>query len=77
MIKYGLDNFTFELMEQCSIDKLNERENYWIEFYKSCDYGLNGNKGIRSHSSREAPPPEKPLLPSPRGGKPIRPEEKG
>lgn len=47
MIKYGLDNFTFELMEQCSIDNLNERENYWIEFYKSCDYGLNGNKGIR------------------------------
>lgn len=47
MIKYGLENFTFELMEQCSIDQLNERENYWIEFYKSCDYGLNGNKGIR------------------------------
>lgn len=47
MIQYGLNNFTFELMEQCSINDLNERENYWIEFYKSCDYGLNGNKGIR------------------------------
>lgn len=47
MIQYGLENFTFELMEQCSTDKLNEKENYWIEFYKSCDYGLNGNKGIK------------------------------
>lgn len=47
MIQFGLNNFTFELMEQCSIDNLNERENYWIEFYKSCDYGLNSNKGIR------------------------------
>ncbi len=47
MIQYGLGNFTFELMEQCSIDKLDERERYWIEFYKSCDYGLNGNKGIK------------------------------
>lgn len=47
MIQYGLENFTFELMEQCLINDLNERENYWIEFYKSCDYGLNGNKGIR------------------------------
>ena len=31
--KYGIDNFTFEVLEECSIDKLNEKEIYWIEQY--------------------------------------------
>lgn len=33
--KYGLNNFSFEVIELCSIDKLKERENYWINFFKS------------------------------------------
>ena len=28
--KYGLENFSFEIIEECSNDQLNEKENYWI-----------------------------------------------
>lgn len=33
--KYGLDNFSFEVIEECKPSQLNERENYWIRFYQS------------------------------------------
>lgn len=41
--KYGLDNFTFEIIEECLIKNLTEREQYWIEYYHSLDgnYGYN------------------------------------
>lgn len=32
--KYGIENFKFEIIEKCSIDILNEREQYWINYYK-------------------------------------------
>lgn len=32
--KYGIDNFSFEVLEKCSIEKLNIRERYWIDFLK-------------------------------------------
>lgn len=28
--KYGIENFTFEILEECSIDELNDKEVYWI-----------------------------------------------
>lgn len=33
--KYGIDNFKFEIIEECPEDILNEREKYWIKFYNS------------------------------------------
>lgn len=46
MIKYGLDNFTFELMETCdNSSQLNEKERYWIEFYDTYNNGLNSTRG--------------------------------
>lgn len=47
MQKYGLSNFTFELMEKCSREKLDERERHWINFYQSNNnlHGLNSTKG--------------------------------
>ncbi len=41
MYKEGLDNFTFEIIEECSRDKLNEREDYWQEFYHAKEYGYS------------------------------------
>lgn len=38
MDKYGVENFILELVEIC--DNTEEREIYWIEFYKS--YGASG-----------------------------------
>jgi group I intron endonuclease len=41
--KYGESNFKFEIIEECSKDKLIEREQYWIDFYDSAntDKGYN------------------------------------
>jgi group I intron endonuclease len=33
--KNGPDKFKFEVIEQCDVLKLIEREEYWIEFYKT------------------------------------------
>ncbi len=41
----GPENFTFEILEQVSKDKLRERESYYIDFYDSKTYGLNVNSG--------------------------------
>lgn len=32
--KYGEDSFKFTIIEFCDPDKLNDREMYWIDFYK-------------------------------------------
>lgn len=41
----GVWNFTFELLQQCSRDKLNEKERFWIEMYQSNKVGMNTTKG--------------------------------
>ena len=41
----GIENFTFELLEEVPKDKLTEREKYWITFYGSKEYGLNERNG--------------------------------
>lgn len=33
--KYGWENHVFEILEECEISKLNERERYWQELYNS------------------------------------------
>lgn len=43
--KYGLDNFEVETIEECSIDKLNEREVFWIAKYDSFKNGYNATLG--------------------------------
>lgn len=41
--KYGEQYFEIRLIENCAIDKLDERELYWINFYKTIDnkFGYN------------------------------------
>lgn len=39
--KHGLENFIFEVLEECSCDMLNEREIFYIDFYNS-HYTQNG-----------------------------------
>lgn len=43
--KYGIENFIIEEVEHCSVDQLNEREVYWIEFYRSFKNGYNATRG--------------------------------
>lgn len=43
--KYGEENFSFNLIEECSQDLLNEREIYWIKKYDSYFNGYNQTLG--------------------------------
>ena len=40
-VKYGFNNHKIDIIEQCSIDLLNERERYWQDFYNVLQDGLN------------------------------------
>ena len=46
MQTYGIWNFSWEVLEQCSKDLLDEKEKYYIELYDSYNYGYNSNTGI-------------------------------
>lgn len=41
--KYGLENFDFEIIEECSIEELDEKEIYYISLYKSNEYEFGYN----------------------------------
>ena len=45
MRKYGTESFEIELIEEISIDRLSEREMYWIEKYDSYHNGYNATRG--------------------------------
>lgn len=50
--KYGLENFTFEVLEECQEEELNNREIYWINFFDSFENGYNmtyGGDGSRKY----------------------------
>lgn len=63
--KYGQENFSFEVLEECSAEELNEKEKYWIEKYDSTNPkkgynillggdGMNANENHPNHKlSRE------------------------
>lgn len=53
--KYGKDNFKYELIEECAINKLDEREIYYIHKFNAIDpeIGYNKCKGGGSHTHTE------------------------
>lgn len=44
MKEYGIDNFSFEVLEKCTKEIYSEREKYWINFYETNVYGYNIQK---------------------------------
>jgi group I intron endonuclease len=42
--KYGIHNFEFSIIEELSLDKLNERETFWIQYYDSYKNGYNSTE---------------------------------
>lgn len=38
---FGVENFTWEIIEECPPDQLNEREDYWQEFFHCKDFGYS------------------------------------
>ena len=45
MIQDGIENFTFELLETCLSNELDEKEKLYIELYDSYNFGYNLTKG--------------------------------
>lgn len=45
MKNFGIWNFSWELLEECSREQLNDKERYYINLYQSKDYGYNTTKG--------------------------------
>lgn len=43
--KYGLENFSFEILEECLIEQLDEKEKYYISFYNTYNNGYNQTLG--------------------------------
>ena len=51
--KYGKDAFTFEILEECTPEQLNERESYWIKYYDTVNNGYNCSEGGDQQSTGE------------------------
>ena len=43
--QYGLSNFTFEVLEECSAADLNKKEKEYIALYNTYNEGLNSTSG--------------------------------
>ena len=41
MLAIGVENFTFEIVEECPATKLNDREDYWQDFFKAKEFGYS------------------------------------
>lgn len=51
--KYGKDNFTYTVIEETTIDKLNQAEEFWIDYFNSVETGYNCSKGGSQQSIGE------------------------
>ena len=45
MNKYGIEHFKIELVEECSLEEVNDREIYWIKKLNSYHNGYNATLG--------------------------------
>jgi group I intron endonuclease len=50
-LKYGSENHIFEIIDECTIELLNERERFWQEYYNSI--GLKGLNCILTQTSEK------------------------
>ena len=51
--KYGKDKFSYEVLEECSIDELNQKETFWIKKLNAIENGYNCSEGGSQQSIGE------------------------
>lgn len=51
--KYGIENFSFKIIEECLVSELNEKERFWIKYYNSFFEGYNQTFGGDSSSTNQ------------------------
>lgn len=49
--KYGLDQFIFEVIEECNPEELNEKEVAWIQFYDATNSSKGYNLGLGGYEA--------------------------
>lgn len=59
-LKYGIENHSFEVIEECDLNILTEKEGYWQDYFDCINNGLNCRKvstidktGYLSESTKE------------------------
>lgn len=45
MIEYGLSHFSWEILEECERENLDEKEKFFINLYQAKEYGYNSTSG--------------------------------
>ena len=63
--KYGINNFDFQIIEYCDVNKADERERYWIKYYNSYENGYNqhfGGQNQIGENNKQAKLSEKQVL---------------
>lgn len=45
IMKYGEENFDWEIIEECPEEELNDREIYWITYFDTYSNGYNSTRG--------------------------------
>lgn len=53
--KYGIENFSFEIIEECPVEQLDSREAYWIKYYNSYLEGYNRTEGGKALRGEQHP----------------------
>lgn len=51
MRKYGIENFSFEIIEECKKEELNDKEKYWINYFNTFFNGYNLTTGGQGNSN--------------------------
>ena len=41
MQEYGVENFTFEVIEECDRSLLDKQEDYWQNYFKAKEFGYS------------------------------------
>jgi hypothetical protein len=41
MLAFGVENFTFEVIEECAGKDLNGREQFWQDYFKAKEFGYS------------------------------------
>lgn len=41
MLENGVENFSFEIVEECPRQQLNQREDYWQQYFKAKEFGYS------------------------------------
>lgn len=50
--KYGVKNFSWEILEICSLEELDQKEKYWINYYNTFKNGYNRTLGGQCGSNQ-------------------------